>query len=106
MSGRMMSSQSLRKVTFCAVSAPRLPEELPVFGQRARERPNVVYVRFHGRTRWYRHDYSGEELTSWARRLALSGAKHVWIYFNNDREGFAIKNALELRDLLRELVGT
>jgi uncharacterized protein YecE (DUF72 family) len=84
-----------RKLSFCAVSAPRLPEELP-------PKADVLYVRFHGRSRWYRHDYSREELTTWARKIAVSGAKEAWIYFNNDREGFAIKNAVELRDLLRE----
>jgi uncharacterized protein YecE (DUF72 family) len=92
-------------ITFCAVSGPRLPEDLPETGGAKRRRPERLYVRFHGRTRWYRHDYSGEELAAWARRIVLSRAKEVWVYFNNDREGFALKNALELRDLLRELVG-
>jgi uncharacterized protein YecE (DUF72 family) len=86
-----------RGVMFCAVSAPRLPEELPPKSDR-------LYVRFHGRSRWYRHDYSTEELTTWARRIAASGAREAWIYFNNDREGFAIKNALELRALLDDLL--
>jgi uncharacterized protein YecE (DUF72 family) len=90
-------------ITFCAVSAPRLPEDLPPAAKGTRKRPARVYVRFHGRTRWYRHDYSTDELTTWARRVVLSKAREVWIYFNNDREGFAIKNALELRHLLRDL---
>jgi uncharacterized protein YecE (DUF72 family) len=94
-----------QRITFCAVSAPRLPEDLPVIGKR-RDHPSTLYVRFHGRTRWYRHDYSGEELMAWARRIVLSGAKDVWIYFNNDREGFAIKNAMELRHLLCDLART
>ncbi len=85
-----------RKLIFCAVSAPRLPEVMPA-------KAEILYLRFHGRTRWYRHDYSTEELTAWARRIAVSGAKEVWVYFNNDREGFAIKNAIELRGLLQEL---
>jgi uncharacterized protein YecE (DUF72 family) len=92
-------------ITFCAVSAPRMPEDLPTAGKTTRKRPNRVYVRFHGRTRWYRHDYSADELMAWARRIVLSRAKEVWIYFNNDREGYAIKNALELRAMLKELVG-
>ena len=81
-------------ITFCAVSAPRLPESFPA-SQR------LLYVRFSGRTRWYRHDYSREELTTWAERIRASGAEEVWIYFNNDREGHAIKNALTLRRMLR-----
>jgi len=85
------------------VSAPRLPEDLPVVA-RQRAKPGVVYVRFHGRSRWYRHDYTLEELTAWAQRIAASRAREVWIYFNNDREGYAIRNALELRALLHERI--
>lgn len=83
-----------RGLIFCAVSAPRLPEEFP---------PNqdIIYLRLSGKTRWYLHDYSTEELTAWADRIVASGAKEVWVYFNNDRQGYAIKNALGLRRLLR-----
>lgn len=83
-------------ITFCAVSAPRLPEVMPM-GQR------VLYLRLSGRTRWYRHDYSAEELRTWLERVRASGAEEAWIYFNNDREGFAVKNALMLRRMLRAL---
>ena len=75
---------------FCSVSSPRLPDELVCTN-------NVIYIRFHGRTRWYRHDYAAEELSEWAKKIRNSGADEAWIYFNNDREGFAIKNAQELR---------
>lgn len=80
-------------ISFCAVSAPRLPETLP---------PNqrVIYVRFSGRTQWYRHDYSHAELADWAKRIRNSGAEEAWIYFNNDQQGHAIKNALVLRRML------
>ena len=81
-------------ISFCAVSAPRLPETFPA-GQR------VLYVRLSGRTRWYRHDYSRDELATWAERIRASGAEEAWIYFNNDHQGFAVKNALILRRMLR-----
>lgn len=83
-----------RGIAFCAVSAPRLPESFPA------HQP-LLYVRFSGRTQWYRHDYSREELTAWAERIRASDAKEAWIYFNNDRQGHAIKNALMLRRMLR-----
>jgi uncharacterized protein YecE (DUF72 family) len=84
-------------IAFCAVSAPRLPDTFP---------PNqpLLYVRFSGRTRWYRHDYSREELARWVERIRASAAKEAWIYFNNDRTGLAVKNALTLRRLLRSAV--
>ncbi len=78
---------------FCSCSGPRLPDELV-------RTADDVYVRFHGTKQWYRHDYSKEELAVWVRQIADSGAKRVWAYFNNDRNGYAIKNA---RELLRQL---
>ena len=57
-------------------------------------------MRFHGTERWYRHDYTAEELAIWAERIRASGAKRIWAYFNNDRECYAIKNARALHRLL------
>jgi uncharacterized protein YecE (DUF72 family) len=83
-----------RGITFCAVSAPRLPEESPA-GQP------LAYFRLHGKTQWYRHDYTPAELATWRDRILASGARAAWVYFDNDRNGYAIKNALQLRRLLR-----
>lgn len=78
---------------FCSCSGPRLPDELV-------KTADDLYIRFHGTKRWYRHDYTREELAVWVQRIRDSGAKRVWAYFNNDRDGFAIKNA---KELLRQL---
>ena len=78
---------------FCSVSGPRLPDELV-------RTADDVYVRFHGVKQWYRHDYTKAELAAWAERIRASGARRVWAYFNNDRDGHAVKNA---RELLRQL---
>lgn len=82
-------------IIFCSCSGPRLPGELV-------KTADEIYVRFHGTSRWYRHDYSREELTVWADRIRASGATRVWAYFNNDRECYAIKNA---KELIRQLEG-
>jgi uncharacterized protein YecE (DUF72 family) len=82
--------------TFCSCSGPRLPDELV-------RTSDDVYVRFHGIKQWYRHDYTREELAVWADRIARSGAKRRWAYFNNDRECNAIRNARELGRQLRKL---
>jgi uncharacterized protein YecE (DUF72 family) len=73
---------------FCSCSGPRLPAELVRTSEE-------VYIRFHGLTKWYRHDYTDEELQSWVNRIKESGCKQVWAYFNNDRDGHAIRNARE-----------
>lgn len=46
--------------------------------------------------------FKGDELKTWAAQIqALSGAgKDVYVYFNNDWEGFAIRDAMTLRELL------
>ncbi|RYG87437.1 MAG: DUF72 domain-containing protein [Alphaproteobacteria bacterium] len=80
---------------FCSCSGPRLPD--PVI----KTAPDV-YVRFHGTERWYRHDYSDDELRDWVFRICAVNAQRVWIYFNNDFDGYAIKNAMTLRAMLRE----
>jgi uncharacterized protein YecE (DUF72 family) len=78
---------------FCSVSAPRLPDELV-------KTADDIYIRLHGRERWYRHDYTKAELTEWKDRIEASGSKRVWIYFDNDFGGYAPKNARTLRKLL------
>jgi uncharacterized protein YecE (DUF72 family) len=82
---------------FRSCSGPRLPDELI-------KTADDVYLRFHGVKKWYRHNYTNEELDVWAKRIDQSGAKTVWAYFNNDRDGYAIQNARALSRLLRSKV--
>lgn len=53
---------------FCSCSGPRLPDELV-------RTADDVYLRLHGLERWYRHNYSTDELSTWAQRIRKSGAK-------------------------------
>lgn len=78
---------------FCSCSGPRLPNDLV-------RTADEVYLRLHGPERWYRHNYSDNELEMWVDKIRDSGAKRAWIYFNNDYEGFAPENALVMRRLL------
>ena len=78
---------------FCSCSGPRLPDTVI-------KTADDIYIRFHGVDRWYRHDYTHDELTDWARRIRNAQAKRVWIYFNNDFDGYAIKNAKMLSKIL------
>ena len=80
-------------IIFCSCSGPRLPDELI-------RTADEVYVRLHGPVRWYRHDYSEEELGKWAERIRASGAKRAWIYFNNDYDAHATRNAKALHGML------
>jgi uncharacterized protein YecE (DUF72 family) len=61
-----------------------------------------AFVRFHWGSRGARGNYSETELREWADRIAAwrDGGVDVYAYFNNDWEGFAIRNALRLQQLL------
>jgi uncharacterized protein YecE (DUF72 family) len=82
-------------IIFCSCSGPRLPDELIVTA------PDI-YIRFHGTKRWYRHDYTRDELKVWAERVKRAKHQRVWAYFNNTNDGHAIRNAKTFRQLLRK----
>ena len=65
---------------------------------------DFAYIRFHGKDSLYSSSYSYEELADWAvkiERLAQNLDK-IYIYFNNDIQGFAIKNAGKISELLSQ----
>jgi len=64
---------------------------------------DFVYIRRHGPGRLYASPYSQEELKALAGQVQgwLGADKDVYVYFNNDAGGFAVKNALSLLELLR-----
>jgi uncharacterized protein YecE (DUF72 family) len=57
-----------------------------------------TYVRFHHGHRGRRGNYSETELRSWAARLR-AWSTEAWVYFNNDWEAFAVRNAEAMREL-------
>jgi len=63
---------------------------------------DFAYIRFHGSTGLYFSCYSDEELADWAKRLAnlARNLEAIYIYFNNDAEAFAVRNAITLRRYL------
>jgi len=67
------------------------------FGE-LRTTADFAFLRFHHGHRGRRGNYSATELDAWARRIAeLAREVDVLAYFNNDWEGFAVRNALDLR---------
>jgi uncharacterized protein YecE (DUF72 family) len=56
-----------------------------------------TYLRFHGNG--YAGSYSPQALSAWARWIEdrLDEGTAVYAYFNNDAEGHAVQNALDLR---------
>jgi uncharacterized protein YecE (DUF72 family) len=64
---------------------------------------DLVYIRLHGHTRKYASSYSKPALKKWARRIRcwLKENRDVHVYFDNDAEGAAPRNALTLLEMLR-----
>ena len=65
---------------------------------------DFVYLRLHGREQLYASDYSETDLQQYAEKISgwLNDNKEVWVFFNNDYNGFAIKNAERLRAMLND----
>ncbi len=80
----------------CFADWPGLTIEKPVTS-------DFVYLRRHGPKDLYSSDYSekklrrdGAYISSW-----LKEGKNVYVYFNNDWGGYAVKNALELLKIIK-----
>lgn len=63
---------------------------------------DYAYLRLHGPEEAYRGRYGAERLAPWVEWLSQqSGLRQVYVYFDNDQAGYAVEDAL----LLRQLVG-
>ncbi len=86
-----------RGAAYCVMSGAHLPCVL-------RATAPAVYVRFHGPdpNHLYGGSYSEDDLCWWSDRFREweGQGRDVWAYFNNDREGNAVRNADRLRELL------
>lgn len=64
------------------------------------------YVRLHFGNQGRRGNYSERELEQWAHRLhEWRGERELFVYFNNDWEAFAPRDAVLLQRQLRRLAG-
>ncbi len=80
---------------------------------------SIAYVRFHGRNaaNWWRgtnetrydYLYTPAELEPWVDRIvdiaATRGVREILAYFNNHRQGQAVRNAEMLEDLIASRLG-
>ncbi|UCC95979.1 MAG: DUF72 domain-containing protein, partial [Candidatus Omnitrophota bacterium] len=74
----------------------------PTFSTAEAITSSFVYLRFHGGKVLYGSEYSKEELKEWAEKAKvwLKNSKLLFAFFNNDAQGFAVKNALKFRELI------
>ena len=80
---------------FCMAHGAGLP-----LAERATS--DFIYLRLHGGEVLYGSNYSDRELKRWAEKIEgwKAKGKAVFVYFNNDAYGFAVQNALTLKEIL------
>ncbi len=73
-----------------------------------RESPEIVtadfvYLRLHGPDGHYGGSYDDETLQTWAQRLRRQMEHHrnAFVYFNNDSEGNAVRDARRLKTMMK-----
>jgi len=78
-----------------------------VHDMTGKESPQVVtsdtiYIRFHGTSGRYSGSYPKSQLQDWAKWLKEQSKKvsGIYVYFNNDVHGHAIKNAKHLKEMI------
>jgi uncharacterized protein YecE (DUF72 family) len=84
-------------VAYTIVDEPLLPPETHVTA-------DFAYIRWHGHgvRPWYNYEYSRDELEAWVPRVeeTKSRARRVYGYFNNHFTANAVKNAVEMLQML------
>ncbi|MGQ9582601.1 MAG: DUF72 domain-containing protein [Thermoplasmatota archaeon] len=80
-----------RGVTWVSIDAPEFSRE--IFNTSG-----SVYLRMHGRTGWYRHSYTDAELEEKAAMARATGARRLYVFFNNNHD--MLENARAMRRIL------
>jgi uncharacterized protein YecE (DUF72 family) len=83
------------RVALCLHDSPQLEVVGPLTAP-------FVYVRRHGTNGRYQGSYPSRRLVEDARRIRAwtRQGRDVYVYFNNDHRGFAVRNAHRLRELV------
>ncbi len=84
-----------KNISLCLADSPRWPFKEIITG-------DFIYIRMHGGKILYGSNYSKKELKQWGEKIKkwLKKKLDVYIYFNNDVQGFAVKNAKLLKKIL------
>ena len=82
-------------IAWVIADSPRYPKSEQVTA-------DFVYIRLHGSQILFSSKYTEKELKNLAGKIKkwLKQKKDVFVYFNNDVQGFAVENAKELMALL------
>lgn len=91
---RVYKTLKENSITFCSISYPSLPDDV------LKTAP-ALYYRFHGVPDLYRSPYSLKKLKEITHALkSFRSTRDIYIYFNNDIDVAAIRNAKEVQDIV------
>ncbi len=62
---------------------------------------DYLYIRMHGSKKLYVSNYEEEELQELAKKIKSFRVKSAFIYFDNTSKGYAVPNALRLKEILK-----
>ncbi|WP_297214869.1 DUF72 domain-containing protein [Thermoplasma sp.] len=91
-----MSQLQRTDIHIAAISSDRIP--LWFKGD------SIVYLRLHGDVNGYATDYPDDRLRAFAQKIVDMDPEVVYIYFNNDYNGYAPKNAITMKKILEGMV--
>jgi len=81
----------------CMAHSSRWPLEMQITA-------DYIYLRFHGGEGLYDSDYRERDLRKWVDRVKewQSSVKDIYAFFNNDAYGYAVKNGLRLKEMVKD----
>lgn len=85
-------------MAICIADWPEFTRRVPVVA-------DFVYLRRHKAEQYlYRGCYSNTALRADAKKIKswLNEGRNVFVYFNNDESGYAVKNAVTLRNIIKD----
>ena len=80
---------------FVSVDSPDLQRKI-ILSQ------GIIYIRFHGRTDWYNHNYTTYELEEIADHCCILKPKKIYAFFNNDHH--MLNNAQSFYNILMKKI--
>jgi uncharacterized protein YecE (DUF72 family) len=79
-------------ILLVSIDAPQLPTTIMS--------TTTVYERIHGRTAWYSHNYSDQELREIKKRILENNPEKIYVFFNNNH--MMLNNAQRMHQLLSQ----
>jgi uncharacterized protein YecE (DUF72 family) len=75
--------------------------DAPEFSREVFKTSGSVYIRMHGRTDWYQHDYKTRELKNIVKRACAVKPDKLYVFFNNDHN--MLGNAQKMFAILHDV---